>query len=246
MLFQLTQKCNEGCPHCFVDASPDKEHMSDDVFERANTFLKSFPNLALLVSGGEPTLHPNFYDKVMVLKMSQPIVMFLSNGSFLSDYRKTSDVKKLISEGVTVQIRTHPLYYPNYKNIMKYKSTLEKMGCLVFDDAIDSLVKLGRTKTGVGRFPGCTNFALAARQLPDITKVVQSLEARQKLCTPVITVDGGIHAGETQFCYKLGSVDNTAEEIYEAAKKFSPFQCDRCEGCHVLTTKYPEAVRILK
>jgi hypothetical protein len=220
--------------------------MSDDVFKRAAKFLKTFPNRTLLVSGGEPTLHPDFYDKVMALKVDQPIVMFLSNGSFLDDYRKTSDVKKLISHGVIVQVRTHPKYYPNYPILMKYKHTLEKMGCKVYDDGINALIKLGRTKTGVGCFPACTNFSLLAHQLPDITAVVQSMEARQKLCTPLIAVDGSIHAGETQFCDKLGTVDSTAEEIYEAAKKFTPFICDRCEGCHVITTKYPEAVRILQ
>jgi hypothetical protein len=243
MLIQITQRCLEGCSHCFIDAAPDRQDMTEEVFEGVLNFLT--PARGILVSGGEPTLHPHFFEWVSRIVGLKKKVFLLSNGSFVDDTKKLNEVKELQKKGVLIEIRTHPLYYPNYHKTKAKESLFTKLGFFFAEDGLDSLVKLGRAKPENGCFLGCTNLVLGSRQLNSFEQVIEAMESRGKLCTPLVAIDGKVHCGETQFCESIGTVFDSKETLFSNLKKFNPLHCDRCYGSHVLHSKYPQAIRIL-
>lgn len=88
MIINITQHCTLRCPHCMQNAGPERnEMMSKDVFSQALRFAQSIGSRVLMISGGEPTSHPLFFDFLaMALNSGFLTVSVLSNGTFLQDY----------------------------------------------------------------------------------------------------------------------------------------------------------------
>lgn len=64
MYVQITTKCNFACEHCMFSCRPGKGmHMSMDIFEAAGQLCMDY-ELELFIGGGEPTLHPRFWEIV--------------------------------------------------------------------------------------------------------------------------------------------------------------------------------------
>ena len=60
MYIQITDHCNMTCAHCCYSCSPRKRNfMSKDVFVKALD-LCDLDDIS--IGGGEPTLHPLFWD----------------------------------------------------------------------------------------------------------------------------------------------------------------------------------------
>jgi len=82
-LLEITSSCNLECPMCFAVSGPGGEHLSADDCRRAIDRLvevEGQPEI-LQLSGGEPTIHPDFLD-VFEYACAQPIdiVMINTNG----------------------------------------------------------------------------------------------------------------------------------------------------------------------
>ncbi len=83
-LVEINEHCNLTCPVCFADSSPAREkHLPLSTIERmfdAIVEAEGEPDL-VQISGGEPTLHPQFFE-VLELARSKPIrhVMLNTNG----------------------------------------------------------------------------------------------------------------------------------------------------------------------
>jgi len=83
-LIEINQHCNLTCPVCFADSSPERTtHLELPVIERMLDALvasEGEPDL-VQISGGEPTLHPDFFAIVDAAR-HRPIrhVMINSNG----------------------------------------------------------------------------------------------------------------------------------------------------------------------
>lgn len=60
MLIQITNKCHEGCAHCMHCSNPNGEHMSEATFKNALRFGQFLGASAYIITGGEPTEHPQF------------------------------------------------------------------------------------------------------------------------------------------------------------------------------------------
>ena len=238
MLLRVTEKCEEMCSHCMIDANPRGTAIDLETFREVYDFLQRTKPKVLLISGGEPTTHPNIVGICMILKRSNPdsLVSMLSNGSFIFDDYKVASVKTIMNAGVSVCVRTHQEFYPSYKKVLSKKHDFYAMGCEFFDGGIDALSRLGRAKDSHPDFKTkgaqCANTVLAAKQSPNERVWLDMLEYGAKnYCKPSIGVDGTIYAGETQWCAPLGHVrDATLESIYERAKKFNPKSCNKCRG----------------
>ena len=60
---QITTRCNMTCPHCSVSCNvTDGEHMSMDIFKKAVELSESGNYDTITLGGGEPTLHPQFWE----------------------------------------------------------------------------------------------------------------------------------------------------------------------------------------
>lgn len=64
MYVQITTKCNFACSHCLFSCRPGAgTHMSMAVFEAVGRLCMDH-ELGLFIGGGEPTLHPRFWEIV--------------------------------------------------------------------------------------------------------------------------------------------------------------------------------------
>lgn len=66
----MTWKCNFFCDHCIHECGPNEDHMTDDQLQRIWDFLvwlktKNYKIVVLGLTGGEPTLHPKFWNHIL-------------------------------------------------------------------------------------------------------------------------------------------------------------------------------------
>jgi len=80
---QITDRCNLRCRHCYVGVSQNQ----DLPFEKIKKVLKEFEEiqgLRLLISGGEPLLHPHFWELNRILRDYEFRSILLSNGTLIT------------------------------------------------------------------------------------------------------------------------------------------------------------------
>lgn len=98
-LLEITSSCNLTCPMCFAESAPGGQHLTEEQCRYAIDRLvrvEGKPEV-LQLSGGEPTIHPNFLS-IAQYACDQPIdiVMINSNGiRFARDAEFTREVAKL-------------------------------------------------------------------------------------------------------------------------------------------------------
>ena len=211
VLVNLTTQCQMGCVHCMQDAEPQGEHMTIETFSKVKMFIeKIYKHIKIIMlSGGEPTENPFLPDFISLLNNDWKVIL-LSNGLFLE---QDSYLKNFIlKSGVTLQIYNDERYYPQRVNIPS-----ELLPGIVFGDRINKLTPLGRAKKNkmlVDRMsPLCFNLRSAARTLQDFSEAVLALRLRGKMCTPSIEVHGKVMAGESRFCFKIGTVESTEDDL---------------------------------
>ena len=241
MILELTLACNEMCSHCMVDAVPTGRHMTEKTLDDVIHFLikrENEPNI-LQISGGEFTLHPFFYTTIYILSDVLPDTKFIleSNGSFWFDKRKKDLVRELLSKEniIGLQIRTDKRYYPNYEKIMAAKAEIEAWNskASVLEGEI-SLIPMGRAKnlieTNPDRSPQCVNFIMFNKQrdFKTLKEFMDLYNSMGKVCSPMIDVDGNLHAGESCLCKPFAKVTYTNEEIVRGMKAH-----DFCGKCNL-------------
>lgn len=134
MLIEITNKCNEKCTHCMVNAFPNGSDMEESVFLKSVNFAVNNSHV-ISISGGDPFLHPEFFKfmrylitKVNSAKHSVGIVIE-SNGWWITDGKIVERIKKLVSNKniFGIQISTNKKYYPNYEFTMSHKDDYSKI-----------------------------------------------------------------------------------------------------------------------
>jgi hypothetical protein len=82
-LVEITSSCNLKCPMCFAASGPGGKHLSlDDAKRSIDRLVESEGRPEVLqLSGGEPTIHPEFLD-ILAYAVAQPIdyIMINTNG----------------------------------------------------------------------------------------------------------------------------------------------------------------------
>ena len=116
MVIQITKRCNFECWHCFRDCKKDDEHMSDKTFEDTMKFIKQFNRMPLLISGGEPTLHPKFREYVLRIHNEIYTAMIIASNGWYID--KNGNVPKEFKFDFPhiLQITNDFRYYPKKIN----------------------------------------------------------------------------------------------------------------------------------
>ena len=102
MLLRITEKCRMECPHCLVCATPDGKHMSRDLFVKSLEFLDRLGAKCLVISGGEPTDHPMFFEFMDIVKhgLREVFVIITSNGMFLDDDSFVEKMYEITGDGI--------------------------------------------------------------------------------------------------------------------------------------------------
>lgn len=80
----ITRACNYACPFCIRKNLEERKTFADAqlIFSALEKAKRIFPNATLIVSGGEPTLHPDIKKIVDLATKHFEHVVIASNGSF--------------------------------------------------------------------------------------------------------------------------------------------------------------------
>lgn len=80
MYIQITDKCNMTCEHCAFSCDMSGEHMDFELAKRAIDLAECYGELISL-GGGEPTLHPRFFDILEYALSTNCDIWLATNGS---------------------------------------------------------------------------------------------------------------------------------------------------------------------
>lgn len=252
MLIKVTNQCAMGCSHCMEDSRPRTgQHMTEAVFKKALTLTARVESMAwqlgsprgVLLSGGECTEHPEFFRLLHWVHEAGMFPVLLTSGMWLHDpmFRRLVLMKdRPVFVTVTHDARFYPTAPPNIDDDrVKYTRKIEK------------LIPLGRAaleknQRGVPRkaAPGSFNFRSLVRAHGDIRAAVAALRLRSALfgsgqCTPSITHEGHVVAGETRSCFRIGTVESSNEELTKAVLGM------KCNACGLEDNLTPEQKRAI-
>ena len=106
--FLITEKCNSNCIFCFSEKELTKKHLPINII---NKNLQKYFDLGytiLVLSGGEPTIHPNFIEIISSAKsIGYENIKIITNGRMFA-YKKF--LKKTINAGLdeaTISLHSH-------------------------------------------------------------------------------------------------------------------------------------------
>jgi len=86
--FQITDRCNLRCRHCYIGDGLHQDLPLGKIFKVLKEF-EEIQGLRLLLSGGEPLLHPHFWDINEIVREYPFRSILLSNGTLI-----TKDIAK--------------------------------------------------------------------------------------------------------------------------------------------------------
>lgn len=96
LLLEITLACNLRCPTCYADAHGHDFMTLEEARRRLDSFFRTQSRLdILMLSGGEPTIHPQFRE-MLDLALQYPIGLILINTNGLRFYQN-SDVAETIA-----------------------------------------------------------------------------------------------------------------------------------------------------
>ena len=81
--FQITDRCNLQCRHCYLGNSRHQD-LSMEQIKRMLEEFEEIQGLRLLISGGEPLLHPCFWEVNGILRDHAFRSVLLSNGALIT------------------------------------------------------------------------------------------------------------------------------------------------------------------
>ena len=104
MCLEITARCNYNCIHCFNAADNERLHaqMSMQQVEKLLDSAQAMGVQAMLLTGGEPLMHPQFFDIVQAIYARDMFVFEINtNGRFISE----SVLDKLASFGYKPEMK---------------------------------------------------------------------------------------------------------------------------------------------
>ena len=165
-LLEITSSCNLECPICFAQSGPGGKHLQYEQVVSAIDRLvevETQPEV-LQLSGGEPTIHPDF-EQILRYACSQPIdvVMINTNGiriardqkfnELLAQYQKRCEIYfqfDTFEDAATLQLRGQSLVETKLKAI-------ENLGKLGIRTTLVCTVQAGVNESQIGKI---VEFAL--------------------------------------------------------------------------------------
>jgi MoaA/NifB/PqqE/SkfB family radical SAM enzyme len=92
MYLQITSKCNMNCRHCGFSCNRKGIHMEWETFINAIQFIRDRDDETISIGGGEPTLHPRFFDILKICLDDFNYVWMATNGSKTKVMRRLSNI----------------------------------------------------------------------------------------------------------------------------------------------------------
>ena len=116
---ELTRRCNLKCEHCYIDgglARPNE--MGSQQIHAIIDELAEMGVWAIAVTGGEPTLHPDFSEFVHHARQRGLLVGIATNGMFLSQKL----LESLPKDGVVISVSLDDLHIAGGRSDAEFRS----------------------------------------------------------------------------------------------------------------------------
>ena len=245
MMIKITEHCSMGCSHCMNAATPNNVHMDFDTFRKAIRFQKEHGGSFMLITGGEPTEHPQFKEFLRyALKNTVCLITVATNGVWMTQHEEyIRNLQDVYGDRLTWQVSADPRYYPSPVNLMLPVFQLDGV---VTSDKIGPIYPMGRAEeNGIGHFDKaskCFNIRAVARQVSLSCKlghIIGIMNVKGFFCTPHIAVDGSIKVGESDLCPPCSHIDKPEDKIREDIRNF------KCHKCDEVNNKLPKEYREL-
>lgn len=254
VLIKITNYCSMGCSHCCENSTVAGQHMTRETFMAALALTERLEGLAwsrgvprlLLLSGGEATEHPDVLWFLETARAADHKVILITNGMWLDDPDLRAKILRPDWPDLMVQVTNDPRFYPKAP-----KDVPTDDPRVMFVPSLTVLVTLGRLKRSrlpadlpLRKGPTSFNFRSVTRSMGDVREALYILRVRAVSgmsghCSPSISSDGTIVAGETSNCFVVGDVNSTAEEI---TRKVTAMQCNKCGLVDNLTQEQKLAI----
>jgi hypothetical protein len=216
-----------------IEASPDGQHMTMETFERVLPWIKDIDHPVVMLSGGEPTEHPQLIEMVDMAIASGFKTLVLSNGKFANTKVLCGE---LLNRDVMIQVTNDVRYYPEKYPVINHPK-------VVHIDSIIAMSPFGRALTNKiecnRQSPLCFNLRSATRGLKDFRQALVFLRSKIKMCTPSVNIDGSISAGESHLCTKIGMVGDSNLKLTNAVCNM---RCSKCGLVDNLSPVHKEAL----
>jgi len=235
-----------NCEHCLQSSSPDGPHMDYyNTFYCAMVFHREIGG-PVIVSGGEPTLHPDFFQicKDLEEKWKVPFTV-CTNGSWFDNDEIKDQIRQIVKfhQCIGIQVYSNPKWYRLHSETIKHRNLFNHIPkCHLEVTDIRSMEDLGRARTSaraqeeIERNPyamSCINPALTAAQATTIDTFKLGFAQMQLRgtgnCKPLVDYLGYVHMSESHHCPSVGNVVmDSNSEILENMMKFKP--CGSCKN----------------
>ena len=98
---EITSRCNLRCKHCYNESGELKTEFTLDQIKNIIEDIPHKESAAFTISGGEPLLHPHFWDILdLVLHNNFARVLVITNGTLIDE----SAAKKFAERNCSIQV----------------------------------------------------------------------------------------------------------------------------------------------
>jgi MoaA/NifB/PqqE/SkfB family radical SAM enzyme len=132
--FEITNACNLNCIHCLRDNSAKKQYLPIELFEKVLVQAKSYGSQIIILTGGEPMLHPGIEDMVDLIVRHGYQWYIVTNGTLLDrlgklvsnpDWRSKLILVSVSLDGAKPETNDFIREKGNFKKVMKAMSYMK-------------------------------------------------------------------------------------------------------------------------
>jgi radical SAM protein with 4Fe4S-binding SPASM domain len=150
--FQVTHRCNVGCPHCYASSSPRGDHVSLADARRVLAQASRLGVCQVALGGGEPLLHPDILAIIRHARSLGMVPNLTTTGLTLD--RETLDVLHQCCGAVALSLEALDTAFTRRR----------RSGFAAFEVALQTLLNRG--------IPTVLQVTLSAQTLPDLPRLV--------------------------------------------------------------------------
>lgn len=208
-LVQINEDCNLGCAHCFVSATRVGKQMPlAEVVERVIPRLASARIARVTLTGGEPTIHPDFLDIVHAFRAAGMDVGICTNATTLSAVQ----IAALVELGVHCNVSLDGFAADSHGKFRGDRAS--------FAVTVATVEKLGRA--GILQGLLCTPNTLAQNEeYARLCAFARATGARYVLLNPLGSMGRGVRSKA-----KLAKTTLHMREIFELTAPFDGPELD--------------------
>lgn len=245
MLIQITNRCRMGCQHCLDDSRPDGGMMSRDTLDCAVRFALYCRTRHVVVSGGEPTEHPDLVEFCRRISDAGLSFSLCSNGMWIGDAEAERRVEEIsgLAGYAGMQVYSNPKWYRLHgETVAKFKARQDKWRKLqiVLDTTeIRNMLSVGRAGQCAEAMAAahaskyhnsCLAACITAVQSDSPAQFSELMTMQAHFCTPMVDWRGDVHMSESWLCPSCGNVcRDDGERLWRGMRQFRP--CGKCVGC---------------